>query len=77
MGISYYGRAHAEGKKIRARDGLRALYCIFTTVLPRRCRRLHDRGLHAPWIGSVAGKIRLEHVWSFVQLSGKEVCRFP
>lgn len=29
MGISYYGRTYAEGKKIRARDGLRALYCIF------------------------------------------------
>ena len=29
MGISYYGRTYAEGKKIRARDGLKALYCIF------------------------------------------------
>jgi glycosyltransferase involved in cell wall biosynthesis len=29
MGISYYGRTYAEGKKIGARDGLRALYCIF------------------------------------------------
>ena len=29
MGISYYGRTYAEGKKIRFRDGLRALYCIF------------------------------------------------
>jgi len=28
VGISYYGRTYAEGKKIRARDGLRALYCI-------------------------------------------------
>lgn len=28
MGISYYGRTYAEGKKIKAGDGLRALYCI-------------------------------------------------
>ena len=29
MGISYYGRTYAEGKKIGLRDGFRALYCIF------------------------------------------------
>ena len=29
MGISYHGRTYAEGKKIQARDGLWALYCIF------------------------------------------------
>jgi len=28
VGISYYGRTYAEGKKIRARDGFRAIYCI-------------------------------------------------
>lgn len=28
VGISYYGRTYAEGKKIRLKDGLRALYCI-------------------------------------------------
>jgi len=28
MGISYDGRTYDEGKKIGARDGLRALYCI-------------------------------------------------
>jgi hypothetical protein len=28
VGISYYGRTYAEGKKINWRDGLRALYCI-------------------------------------------------
>lgn len=26
--VSYQGRTYAEGKKIRAKDGLRALYCI-------------------------------------------------
>lgn len=28
VGISYYGRSYAEGKKIGARDGFRAIYCI-------------------------------------------------
>lgn len=28
MGISYYGRTYEEGKKIGAKDGVRALYCI-------------------------------------------------
>lgn len=29
VGISYYGRTYAEGKKIGWKDGFRALYCIF------------------------------------------------
>ena len=29
VGISYYGRTYAEGKKIGYKDGLRAIYCIF------------------------------------------------
>ena len=28
VGISYYGRTYAEGKKIRWKDGFRALWCI-------------------------------------------------
>lgn len=28
VGISYYGRTYNEGKKIKARDGFRAIYCI-------------------------------------------------
>ncbi len=28
VGISYYGRTYAEGKKISMKDGFRALYCI-------------------------------------------------
>lgn len=28
VGISYYGRTYEEGKKIGAKDGFRALYCI-------------------------------------------------
>ena len=28
VGISYYGRSYAEGKKINWKDGFRALYCI-------------------------------------------------
>jgi glycosyltransferase involved in cell wall biosynthesis len=29
VGISYYGRTYEEGKKIKWKDGLRAIYCIF------------------------------------------------
>jgi hypothetical protein len=28
VGISYYGRSYAEGKKISWKDGFRAIYCI-------------------------------------------------
>ena len=28
VGISYYGRTYEEGKKINARDGFRAIWCI-------------------------------------------------
>jgi putative flippase GtrA len=35
MGISYFGRTYAEGKKIGAKDGWRALYCILKYNLPR------------------------------------------
>ena len=28
VGISYYGRTYAEGKKINWKDGIRAIYCI-------------------------------------------------
>jgi putative flippase GtrA len=34
-GISYHGRTYAEGKKIRMRDGWRALYCILKYNLPK------------------------------------------
>jgi glycosyltransferase involved in cell wall biosynthesis len=35
MGVSYRGRTYAEGKKIRAKDGWRALYCILKYNLPK------------------------------------------
>ena len=28
VGIAYYGRTYAEGKKINYRDGFRAIYCV-------------------------------------------------
>jgi hypothetical protein len=28
VGISYYGRTYEEGKKIKLKDGIRALWCI-------------------------------------------------
>ncbi len=36
VGISYYGRTYAEGKKINWKDGFRALYCILKYGLFRR-----------------------------------------
>ena len=35
VGISYYGRTYAEGKKINYRDGFRAIYCILKYNLLR------------------------------------------
>jgi glycosyltransferase involved in cell wall biosynthesis len=35
VGISYYGRTYAEGKKIGWKDGVRALYCILKYGLLR------------------------------------------
>ncbi len=35
MGISYFGRTYAEGKKIGMKDGFRALYCILKYNLPK------------------------------------------
>ncbi len=35
VGISYHARSFSEGKKIRAKDGLRALWCILKYNLPR------------------------------------------
>jgi len=29
VGISYYGRTYAEGKKINWKDGMRAMWCVF------------------------------------------------
>ena len=36
VGISYYGRTYAEGKKIGWRDGVRAIYCILKYGIVRR-----------------------------------------
>jgi glycosyltransferase involved in cell wall biosynthesis len=36
IGISYYGRTYAEGKKINWRDGLKALWYVFKFRLRRR-----------------------------------------
>jgi hypothetical protein len=36
VGISYYGRTYAEGKKIGWRDGFRAIYAIVKYNLWRR-----------------------------------------
>jgi glycosyltransferase involved in cell wall biosynthesis len=40
VGISYAGRTYEEGKKIRAKDGFRAIWCILKyglTARPKKC----------------------------------------
>ncbi len=41
VGISYYGRTYAEGKKINYKDGFRALYCILRYNLFARKKKVH------------------------------------
>jgi hypothetical protein len=41
VGISYYGRTYAEGKKINYKDGFRALYCILRYNLFARKKTAH------------------------------------
>ena len=36
VGISYFGRTYAEGKKITWKDGLQAIYCILKYGIFRR-----------------------------------------
>jgi glycosyltransferase involved in cell wall biosynthesis len=36
VGISYYGRTYDEGKKINAKDGLRAIYCVVKYSIAKR-----------------------------------------
>ncbi len=45
VGISYYGRTYAEGKKIGWRDGFRALYAIVKYGLFVRAEREDGKGL--------------------------------
>ncbi|RME60714.1 MAG: glycosyltransferase family 2 protein, partial [Candidatus Dadabacteria bacterium] len=39
VGISYYGRTYAEGKKINWKDGARAIYCIVKYNIFRKARK--------------------------------------
>jgi hypothetical protein len=45
VAISYEGRGYEEGKKIGAKDGFRAIWCILKYNLGARNRR---RGKHGP-----------------------------
>jgi hypothetical protein len=43
VSISYFGRTYEEGKKIHAKDGFRAIFCIVYYNLPhmkRKARKL-------------------------------------
>ena len=44
VGISYFGRTYAEGKKIGWRDGVRAIYCILKYAL-QRLPRVESEGV--------------------------------
>jgi glycosyltransferase involved in cell wall biosynthesis len=48
VGISYYGRTYAEGKKIGWKDGFRAIYCILKYNLLRRCPKKFVASEHQP-----------------------------
>jgi dolichol-phosphate mannosyltransferase len=58
MGISYRGRTYAEGKKIGAKDGFRALYCILKYNLR-----------HAPWIVQFAFYVLIGGVCAILNLA--------
>ena len=44
VGISYYGRTYAEGKKINWKDGVRAIYCILKYNLFTSKRKMFKNG---------------------------------
>ena len=52
VGISYYGRTYADGKKIGWRDGFRAIYCIirYNLIGSARKKSVHNTAdsLHDP-----------------------------
>jgi hypothetical protein len=39
VSISYFGRTYEEGKKIHAKDGFRAIFCIIFYNLPSQKRK--------------------------------------
>jgi len=48
VGISYYGRTYAEGKKINWKDGFRAIYCILKYNLFTSKRKMFKNGKFVP-----------------------------
>jgi glycosyltransferase involved in cell wall biosynthesis len=48
VGISYYGRTYAEGKKINWRDGFRAIYCILKYNIFTSKRKMFKNGAFTP-----------------------------
>jgi len=45
VGISYYGRTFAEGKKIRLRDAVRSVYCLMKYTFFSRGRKIDHKNL--------------------------------
>lgn len=48
VGISYYGRTYAEGKKINWKDGFRAIYCILKYNIFTGKRKMFKSGKYVP-----------------------------
>jgi glycosyltransferase involved in cell wall biosynthesis len=46
VGISYYGRTYAEGKKINWKDGFRAIYCILKYNIFTSRRKMFKNGTY-------------------------------
>jgi hypothetical protein len=46
VGISYYGRTYAEGKKINWKDGFRAIYCILKYNIFISKRKMFKNGAY-------------------------------
>lgn len=62
MGISYAGRTYEEGKKIGAKDGFRAIFCILKYNLPTA--PLPIQLLIYLFIGGAAGVVNLGSFWT-------------
>lgn len=57
MGISYAGRTYEEGKKIGAKDGFRALYCIMRYNMPHAPLPIQFLGYL--WVGGFCAGVNI------------------
>lgn len=55
VGISYWGRTYAEGKKVGWKDGFRALWCLLKYAMKEPEVVVSDQPSHALAVGQYAG----------------------